>query len=89
VSLLFLQVHRETDLFFATSEVQFSQSNIQFHYHRVVFSSQLKSKVGHLLGKTEDLRINLNIDDDPIAFDHTLTLHTLKPLVSNLVSVFR
>ncbi len=48
--LLFLQTHRETDRFFAASGVQFEQSDRdQFHYHCVVFSSQLKSKVGNIL----------------------------------------
>jgi hypothetical protein len=33
-----------------------------FHYRRDVFSSQLKSKVGHILDKTAFLLINMNID---------------------------
>jgi hypothetical protein len=39
----------------------------QFHYRRVPFSSQLKSKVGNILAKAAALRINLNIDGSPIA----------------------
>jgi hypothetical protein len=64
--LLFLQVHRETDLFFAVSGVQVAQSTSGlFHYLRVVFSSQLKSKVDNILIKDTVLQIVLNIDDTP------------------------
>ncbi len=61
-----------------------TQSNNQFHDHRSAFSSKLKYRVGFILPKTADLRITLNIDGTPILYllDHTLTLHTLKPLVS-------
>ena len=46
VCLLFLQAHRETDHFFATSGVQLAQSTSGlYHYKRVVFSSQLKKSV--------------------------------------------
>jgi hypothetical protein len=63
VSLLFLQVHRETDRFFAGSVVPLTQHDRdQFHYCHVVFSSQLKSKCGHLPTKDAVLRIILNID---------------------------
>jgi hypothetical protein len=34
----------------------------QFHYRRVAFSSQIKSKVENILTKAAALRINLNID---------------------------
>jgi len=61
VRLLFLQTHRETDRFFAASGVHLAQSNNQFHHHRTVFSSQIKSRVGHILAKTAALRITLNI----------------------------
>jgi hypothetical protein len=47
IRLLFLQAHRETDLFFSSSGVQSTQSNLgssYSHFHRVVFSSILKSK---------------------------------------------
>jgi hypothetical protein len=45
VRLLFLQSHRETDLFFATSGVPSSQSDRdQFHFLRAAFSSGSKSK---------------------------------------------
>jgi hypothetical protein len=90
VCLLFLQTHRETDRFFKVSGVQFPESNrTQFHYQSVVFSPQVKSKVVNILGKTEVLRVNLNIDDAPTTYrilDRTHTHHTLKP---NLVSIFR
>jgi hypothetical protein len=66
VRLLFLQAHRETNRFFAASGVQLAQSNHQYQYRRAVFSSQLKSKVGHILAQAAALRINLNIDDAPI-----------------------
>jgi hypothetical protein len=47
VRLLFLQVHRETDRFFAVSGVLSTQSDRGFfHYRRASFSAQLKSKVG-------------------------------------------
>ncbi len=38
----------------------------QFHYRHTTFSSQLKSKIGNILGKSEALRITLNIDDTPL-----------------------
>jgi hypothetical protein len=62
VSLLFLKTHRETDLFFCTSGVQFDQCN-QFHYRHATFSSHLKSKYGNILDKVETLRSTLNIND--------------------------
>ena len=62
VHLLFLQAHQETDRFFAAWGVQLAQSNNMYHYRRVAFSSQLKSKVGHILAKAAALRIHLNID---------------------------
>jgi hypothetical protein len=57
VRLLFLQVHRETDRFFAASGVQFVQTDRgMFHYRPAAFSTQLKSKVGPGLAKTASLR---------------------------------
>ncbi len=57
--LLFLQAHRETDRFFAASEVQLAQSTSgHFHYRRAAFSSQLKSKIGNIFAKASVLRIN-------------------------------
>jgi hypothetical protein len=50
IILLFLQSHRETDRFFASSGVQLTQTNCGlFHYHRAAFSSILKSRVGNIL----------------------------------------
>jgi hypothetical protein len=61
--ILFLQTHRETDRFFAVSGVLSAQSDRGFfHYHRAVFSSMFKSRVGNILVKAAALRINLNID---------------------------
>ncbi len=37
-----------------------------FHYFRVEFSSQMKSKIDNILPKTVTLRIILNIDDVPV-----------------------
>jgi hypothetical protein len=71
VRLLFLQAHRETDRFFAASGVELAQSNAMYHYRHPVFSSQLKSKVGHILAKAAALRINLNIDAPIASRSHT------------------
>jgi hypothetical protein len=78
VRLLFLQDHRETDRFFASSGVQFAQSTSgQFHFHRETFSQQLTGKVGLTLAKAADLRINLNLDGAPIASkSHTHPSHS-------------
>ena len=62
-----------------SSEVHLTQTN--FHFHRAAFSSQLKSKVGHILTKTVVLRTNLNIDDTPIpSRSHTHPSHVKEPL---------
>jgi hypothetical protein len=78
VRLLFLQAHRETDRFFAASEVQLAQHDRgQFHDRRAAFSSQLKSKVGNILAKAAELRITLNIDGAPITSkSHTHPSHS-------------
>jgi hypothetical protein len=82
VRLLFLQVHRETDRFFAASGVQLVQTDRgMFHYRRAAFSAQLKSKVGLGLDKAAALRITLNLDGTPSYLNHTLTHHTRKLLV--------
>ena len=54
VCLLFLQAHREIDRFLAASGVHLGQAN--FDFRRVAFSSQFKSKVGHILVKAATLR---------------------------------
>jgi hypothetical protein len=80
VRLLFLQAHRQTDSFFAASGVQLAQTN-HFHYRRAAFSSQLKSKVGHILAKAAALRINLNIDAPIASRSHTHPSHSLSSLL--------
>ena len=80
--LLFLLDHRETDRFFAPSGVQLAQSNWQYHYRRAAFSSQPKSKVGHILAKAAARRINLNIDGAPITCrSHTHPSHSQTSLL--------
>ena len=78
VRILFLQAHRETDRFFATSGVQFTQQDRKdFHYHRAVFSNQLKAKTVSILSKTSALRLILNIDGSPIiSQSHTHPSHS-------------
>jgi hypothetical protein len=44
IRLFFLQTHRETDLFFASSGVQITQQNRGlFHFRRTAFTTNLKS----------------------------------------------
>ena len=75
VCLLFLQDHQETDRFLASSGVHLVQ--IHFHFHLSVFSSQLKSKVDHILVKSASLQIMLNIDGEPIVSrSHVHPSHT-------------
>jgi hypothetical protein len=56
-----------------------------FHFHHASFSSSLKSKpLDNIHTKAATLRINLNIDDTPIASrSHTHPSHS----VSNLSSI--
>jgi hypothetical protein len=87
VRLLFLQAHRETDRFFATSGVQSAQSTSVFHFRRAAFLLQLKSKVGLTLANVVALRIVLNLDGAPIASkSHTHPSHsqTSRLLTSSL-----
>ncbi len=89
IRLLFLQAHRETDRFFAASEVQLAQSNMGgfFHFHRATFSSMLKSRVGLILAKTTALHINLNLDGVPItsqSHTHPSPSQTSRLLTSSL-----
>jgi hypothetical protein len=52
IRILFLQTHRETDLFFEVSGVLSAQSDRGFfHNHHATFSSILKSRVGNILAK--------------------------------------
>jgi hypothetical protein len=78
VRLLFLQDHRETDRFFASSGVLSTQSDRGFfHYRRVSLSDQFKSKVGLDLAKAATLRIPLNLDGTPnISTSHTHPSHS-------------
>jgi hypothetical protein len=79
IRILFLQVHRETDRFFATSGVQSTQSNmgVFFHFRHVSFSSMFKSRVSSILTKVVVLRINLNLDGSPITSkSHTHPSHS-------------
>ncbi len=88
VCFLFLQTHRETDLFFQTSRVQLvTHDRVQFHFLRAAYSSQLKSKVGNILAKAVELRIILNIDGAPVtSISHTHPSHsqTSRLLTSSL-----
>ncbi len=89
VRLLFLQDHRETDPFLQLPGVHLLQSTTsgQFHYRRTAFSSHFRSKVGNILTKAENLRINLNIDGATIASrSHTHPSHsqTSRLLTSSL-----
>ena len=89
IRLLFLQDHRETDRFFATSGVQSEQSTSGglFHFRCAEFLAQLREKVGSTLVKDEDLRVNLNIDGAPITSrTHTHPSHsqTSRLLISSL-----
>ena len=79
IRLLLLQVHRETDRFFAASGVQPAQPNSGgiFTYKRAAFLAQLKSKIGSSLVKEAPMRVNLNIDGAPITSrSHTHPSHS-------------
>jgi hypothetical protein len=83
VRLLFLQDHRETDCFFATSGVLSTQSDRGFfHYHRAAFSAHLKSKVGLALAKATALRITLILDGDSRLLTSSLSLGIPVPRVT-------
>ncbi len=74
--------------FFTTSGVMSSQSDRGFfHYRHTDFSSMIKSRVGNILAKASDLRINLNTDGSPITTkSHTHPSHsqTSRLLTSSL-----
>jgi hypothetical protein len=88
IRILFLQVHRETDHFFAASGIQLAQSTSGlFHFHRTAFLATLKAKVGSTLVKVASLRITLNNDGAPITSrTHTHPSHsqTSRLLTSSL-----
>jgi hypothetical protein len=49
-----------------------------FHFRRVVFSCQFKSKIGNILAKTTSLRVNLYLNETPIiSRTHTHPSHSL------------
>ncbi len=91
VRLLYLQDHRETNRFFASSGFQLAQFDRgHFHFHRTVFSSQLRSSVGNILDKTATLRITLKLDRAPItskSHTHTSYSQTSRLLTSSLSQV--
>ena len=97
IRLLFLQVHRETDRFFADSGVQSEQSNLEssyFHFRRAAFSCLLKSKCDNILAKASAFRVNLNLDGVSIdSNSHTHPSHSQRVFAKlsfiNLVSIFR
>ena len=78
VRILLLQAHRETDLFFEASGVHLEQHHRgQFHFRLTSFPSHLKNRVDLTLTKTTVLRINLNIDGEPITSrTHTHPSHS-------------
>ncbi len=88
VRLLFLQAHRETDLFFTVSGVLSPQSDRGFyHLCHATVSTQVQRKVGLTLGKVTTLRISLNLDGTPIiSRTHTHPSHsqTSRLLTSSL-----
>jgi hypothetical protein len=90
VRLLFLQDHRETDRFFATSGVQLAQptSGI-FHFLRVVFSAQ-KSKSRQHPRQGSSFKYQLKYWWVAYHFKNTYSPITLANISSiNLVSIFR
>jgi hypothetical protein len=77
IRLLFLQTHRETDRFFATSGVHLPPTDRGIFHYRTVFSSRIKSRVGNILAKAADLRVTLNLDGVSITSkSHTLITHS-------------
>ena len=88
VCLLFSQTHRETDRFFTVSTVQITQHDRGlFHFHRTVFSSQVKSKMDNPLQNPATLRVNLNLDGTPItskSHSHPSHSQTSRVLTSSL-----
>jgi hypothetical protein len=87
VRLLFLQSHRETDRFFATSGVQIAQSTSGlFHFRLSAFTQQLKSRVVLVLAKAAALRITFNLDGATITSkSHTHPSHSQ---TSRLLTVY-
>jgi hypothetical protein len=46
----------------AQTATKFNYRRATFNYRRAAFSFQIKSKIGNILAKSGDLRINLNVD---------------------------
>jgi len=65
-------------LLLLSAGVQLTQTHrVQFHFRRVAFAQQLKSRVGLALAKEEALRILLNLDGVPIiSKSHTHPSHS-------------
>ena len=84
-SFYFYRLIGKLTVFFATSGVQIAQSNNQFHYRCTVFSSELKSRVRHILVKTSTLRIRwLWILIVSTSHTHLSHSQTSRPLTSSL-----
>jgi hypothetical protein len=82
VRLLFLRAHRGTYRFFAALGVQLARTNRgQFHFRRVVFSSQLKARVALASLRLQLYVLRLIWMGHPSRLYHTLTHHTRKLLV--------
>ncbi len=60
VRILFLQAHRETDRFFASSGVQLAQTHpgVQLTFRRAAFLTQLQSKVRIQIGMFRPIRLD-------------------------------
>jgi hypothetical protein len=88
VRLLFFQVHRKTDRFFATSGVHLAHSTSGlFHFRHVTVSTLMKVRVTNILPKVAVLRVNLNLDGVSITSrTHTHPSHsqTSRLLTSSL-----
>jgi hypothetical protein len=72
------RVDYNTNLFLATSGVQFTQTDRgQFHFRRETFTQYLKSRVVLTLTKETTLRITLTLDGSPITSkSHTHPSHS-------------
>jgi hypothetical protein len=89
LTLQLLQVHRETDHFFAASGVQltYSTSGLFHHFLRSLVSSQFKVCVVNILVKNVAPRITSNITDVPVvsrSYTHPSHLQTSFLLTSSL-----
>jgi len=77
VCLLFLQVHRETDRFFADTGVELTEHYCdQFHDHRETFSSQFKTILGSLSPRLKLYVLTIILTGRLSRLNHTLTHHT-------------